>query len=1058
MSKCRATISFSKRRLYFPDAPKPVPLVCAVEGLPVVLPVGTSSTPSYAAVVTGCPPISNTPSTVAPLPPVPSSPVMAPTPFGWLVAVGSDLPPRCESWLPVQLETNSISNPSLSSRSAVLAVSCRDDRFPRLDAHPASTVYNTVQLSSAPLGIRVVNPTNVVIHVETGRRVASLDMLAEPHGGECGALDWVGEDSPSFTTSAPPTWSIEAWQRAIDATIGQDHPHATKLRELLEANKDVFAADPKRPGVSSGVAHSIPVLSDQRPIYQRARRAGPVELTAQHQEIEAMLHANVIRPSSSPWSSPVVLVRKPDGSWRFCIDYRRLNDITISDRYPLPRIDDILDRLGGRSIFSTLDMASGYWQVPMDPHDIPKTAFSTPSGHYEFTTMPFGLKNAPATFQRTMDVLLSGLTGQACWVYLDDIIVASRTWESHLNDLAAVFGRIRSAGFHLRLDKCRFARPELKFLGHIISGKGVSVDPAKVSAIVDYPAPIDVASVRRFLGMAGYYRRFVPSFSIVATPLFALTTKDTPFNWSSKCQHAFLELKRHLVEAPVLRYPDFNRPFVLYTDASRSGLGAVLSQADDEGHEHPVAYFSSSLKPNETHYAITELECLAVVKAVSTFRPYLLGRRFTIVTDHAALTWLMKTKELTNDRLTRWALKLQSFDFEVIYRRGDQHVNVDALSRVPAITPVVSSVSTAASMTSPVTATISIPGTPAVVPHASTVPDSPSNVVPTSISAWKEAQAHDPLIYSIFRSLTTSNPVDDPNLRDYTVKDGLVFHRSDQDAPLRLVAPTSLRPEILRSLHDEPTSGHLGVERTLTRITDRFFWPTLHPDVQHYCASCLVCQQRKSPRSSPLGKLQPIVTSEPWELVAMDLWGPTPIPSTRGNRYVFVLSDHFSKWVELHALPDKQATTVARRLLDLVGHFGAPRRLLSDQGKEFTASVVSELCTSLGIHRVTTTAYHPQTDGLVERFNGTMAQILSRTSPPTRLTGMIFCRPWPWPTIAVSIPPPVSPLIACCSDERLLFPSTFHYLHPHSPRSLSQPNWRSWRLRSSRPEKSPVET
>ena len=347
-----------------------------------------------------------------------------------------------------------------------------------------------------------------------------------------------------------------------------------------------------------------------------------------------MLDQGVVRPSTSPWSSPIVMVRKKDGSWRFCVDYRKVNAVTRQDAYPLPRIDATLDSLTGSAYFTTLDLASGYWQVELDNEAKEKSAFSTPSGHFEFNVMPFGLTNAPATFQRLMECVLAGLTPSECLVYLDDIIVFSTSFAEHLSRLQAVFRRLQHAGLKLKPNKCYFATKEVRYLGHIVTAEGVKPNPAKTKAVSTYPVPQDVHELRQFLGLANYYRRFVKDYSQIAEPLHQLTRKTSKgFQWTPSCQEAFEELKDRLTTPPILGYPDFSQEFILHTDASATALGAVLCQAQN-GQERVISYWSRQLSKPERNYSTIEREALAAVAAIKEFYPNLYGFSFTLVTDH----------------------------------------------------------------------------------------------------------------------------------------------------------------------------------------------------------------------------------------------------------------------------------------------------------------------------------------------------------------------------------------------------------------------------------------
>ena len=394
--------------------------------------------------------------------------------------------------------------------------------------------------------------------------------------------------------------------------------------------------------------------------------------------VSEMLERDLIQPSKSPWASPIVVVAKKDGSTRFCVDYRRLNSVTKMDVFPLPRIYDCLDQLAHCKYFTTLDLASGFWQVKMEPSSVEKTAFVTHSGLFEFHVMPFGLCNAPATFQRLME---SVLVGECCMVYIDDILIIGKTFEEHLENLRKILEHLRKANLRLKAQKCKFMRDKVGYLGHVVSKDGIEADSAKVSAVRDFPTPTDLKALRSFLGLAAYYRRFVPLFSTVAGPLHGLTRKGVDFVWSESCEEAFRTLKRLLTQAPVLAFPDFSLGFLLETDASGLGLGAVLAQEQD-GVVRPIAYSSRTLQAHEKNYSATELEGLGVVWAVKHFRHYLYGHKCRVYTDHQALKALLNTPH-PSGRLARWGLAFQELELEIVYRPGKKNANADALSRCP---------------------------------------------------------------------------------------------------------------------------------------------------------------------------------------------------------------------------------------------------------------------------------------------------------------------------------------------------------------------------------------
>ena len=384
----------------------------------------------------------------------------------------------------------------------------------------------------------------------------------------------------------------------------------------------------------------------------------------------------------SVWASPMVLVRKKDGGLRVCVDYRRLNSVSQADAYPMPRIDELIDRLGKARYISTMDLSRGYWQVPVETASRDKTAFATPRGLFQFRVMPFGLHGAPATFQRLMDRVINGLDDFAA-AYLDDLIIYSATWKEHLAQLRVVMERLRAAGLTAKPPKCQLGMSRCTYLGHVVGNGLVCPEPSKIQSVETFPTPANKKQVRRFLGLTGYYRKFIPDYAKIAAPLTDLTRKNKPNQvlWTAECDMAFQELKSILCSSPVLASPDFTRSFILQTDASERGVGAVLSQCDGDGQEHPIAYFSRKLLPREEHYSTIEKECLAIKLGVQAFRVYLLGRPFLIQTDHRALEWLDRLKD-NNHRLTRWSLALQPYQFTVTYRAGKANSNADALSRL----------------------------------------------------------------------------------------------------------------------------------------------------------------------------------------------------------------------------------------------------------------------------------------------------------------------------------------------------------------------------------------
>ncbi|UYV61191.1 K02A2.6-like, partial [Cordylochernes scorpioides] len=564
--------------------------------------------------------------------------------------------------------------------------------------------------------------------------------------------------------------------------INPDLPKKKKedLMGLLLSFKGVFLPTMKNANkVQNRVKHRIHT-GDHPPIKQRPYRVSKREREIMQKEVDTMLERKVIQPSESPWSAPVVLVKKKDGTWRFCVDFRRLNHITKKDVYPLPRIDDVLDHLSSARYYSTMDLKTGYWQVEVDERDREKTAFVTPDGLYEFMVMPFGLCNAPATFERMMDNVLMGLKWNICLCYLDDIVVYSDTFEEHLERLSKVLSCLQQAGLTINPDKCLFGSTRIKILGHVVDKDGIQPDSEKVEAIKKFPVPKSVCDIQSYLGLCSYYRRFIKNFSKIAAPLQILLKKDQKFIWTQEQKDSFESLKKALMQKPVLGHFKESAITKLHTDASSYGLGAVLVQIQ-ENQENPIAYASRTLSKAEKNYSTTERECLAVIWAIGKFRPYLYGRPFEVVSDHHSLCWLAGLKD-PSGRLARWALKLQDFDATITYKSGVKHKDADCLSRYP-------------------------------------LPESPAL---TSLTLVREQQNLDPDITKISNALNQGEGAE-----RFEMKNGLLYKRNFDPLGRRLllVIPKCMRPDILKEFHDVPTAGHLGFARTYDRIRKKYFGP-----------------------------------------------------------------------------------------------------------------------------------------------------------------------------------------------------------------------------------------
>ncbi|WVZ52463.1 hypothetical protein U9M48_003517 [Paspalum notatum var. saurae] len=675
----------------------------------------------------------------------------------------------------------------------------------------------------------------------------------------------------------------------------------------------------------------IELLHGTAPIAKRQYRVAPKEQELIKENIDELLGKGFIRPSSSPWAFPVLFVDKKDGSRRMCVDYRALNDVTVKNKYPLPRIDDLFDQLQGACVFSKIDLRSGYHQMKIRPSDIPKTAFITRFGLYEYTVMSFGLTNAPAYFMNLMNKVFMEYLDKFVVVFIDDILIYSKTEEEHEEHLRLVLQKLRDHKLYAKLSKCEFWLDQVPFLGHIVSKGGIMVDPSKISSVMDWKVPEVVKEVRRFLGLAGYYRRFIESFSRIAKPMTSLLEKGVPFIWTKERQDAFDELKKRLTTAPVLTLPDLTKSFTVYCDASKEGLGCVLMQ---EGKV--IAYASRQLRKHEVNYPTHDLELAVVVHALKIWRHYLFGNRCEIYTDHKSLKYIFTQNEL-NMRQRRWLELIKDYDLEIHYHPGKANVVADALSRK-------SYVNMAVAFQMPFELCAEFESLNLGFVHHTTV--ATFEAEPTLEQEIRNHQETDEKIQEIREQIKLGKA---PHFRED--EQGTVWYKN------RICVPDvdSIKKLILSEAHDTAYSIHPGSTKMYHDLKERFWWYGMKRAVAEYVAVCDTCQRVKAEHQRPAGLLQPLKIPEwKWEEISMDFIVGLP-RTQKGYNSIWVVVDRLTKVA--HFIPVNTTYSGARLA-------------------ELYISRIEQLHDSLDSKLRFSTAYHPQTDGETERTNQILEDML----------------------------------------------------------------------------------
>lgn len=718
------------------------------------------------------------------------------------------------------------------------------------------------------------------------------------------------------------------------------HDQKLELERLLNSYRDCFAFNMKELGCTTITEMTIR-LNDDTPVTYRPYRLPHSERAVVRQIIGELLDNDIIRESQSAYASPIVLVRKKNNDFRLCIDYRALNKKTIKDSYPMPVIEDQLDRLSGKSYFTSLDLSSGYYQIPMSEASRHVTAFVTPDGHYEFTRMPFGLVNAPAVFQNMINKALGNRRFELAVPYLDDLLSAGKSFTEAFEKLREILNLLRQAGLTLNLKKCFFFQSEIGYLGFEISEQGLRPGSKKIQAVSDFPTPTNVHQVRQFVGLASFFRRFIYNFATIAKPLTKLTKADVSWHWGAEQEESFQNIKAKLITRPILALYDPGYETEVHCDASKVGVGGVLLQRPDKDSPfRPVAYFSRQTTQEEQFLHSYELETMAVVLSLQKFRTYLIGIDFTVVTDCNALRSTLTKRDLI-PKIARWWLMLQEFSFTIQYRPGHSMQHADALSRNPI----------------------------ACNDNLDEV-----EVFHISTNNWLHTvQMTDPRLKQIKTILETSSDDLKDITNNYVIRDGKVYRRVGRK--LKWVVPQGARWRICQLNHDE--AGHFAFEKTLEKISADYWFPKMKRFVKKYVTSCINCAYNKEISGKKSGYLHPIPKVPAiFHTIHMDHLGPF-VKSKRGNTHILGVIDGFSKFIFVRAVKNLKSKTTIKVLEEIFATFGCPKIIISDQGTSFTSNEFKSFVESIGVKHILNAVATPRANGQIERYNRTILNSLA---------------------------------------------------------------------------------
>lgn len=867
-----------------------------------------------------------------------------------------------------RISFSKVNKPSSSFSLPTFKISCNKESFLALFDTGASA--NFISLNSVELIKRrkkiCVNNSNIIIYLPNGKNcevTQSVTLIIKIH-----IFTWklnfliipnlqypmiigyaamkklgivISPQTNSFYFSFSSTTSIQFEKKNKDedgkiilsalnsSNLSPDQ--SVKVHQILQEYSHVLT---EKIGKANNYVHDI-LLSDQIPVKINPYPMSPPVAKELRKHIQELLDQNIIRPSNSPYSSPAFLIKKPNGGFRMCVDYRQLNKKVLMDPFPILNVEHIFQSLGKSKYFSTLDLTSAFYQISLSENSKKYTAFVTCEGVWEFHCCPFGLKTSPSALSRLIFQLFADLRYKFVIAFFDDLLIYSQTWEEHLSHIRLVLNRLAQAGLTVNPQKVQFGKKLIKFLGHQVSENGLQVDPEKTSAIHNLPVPKNIKQVKSFLGMAAFYAKFIHNFAELAAPLNNLKKKHVAFKIGPEQQEAVNQIKQALTSSPVLRFPDFSKPFILQTDASGLCLGSVLLQEFSDGL-HPIQYASRRLNDAEKKYSAYELETLSCVWAMEKFKSYLLHQKFILQTDSMALKWLFNHPKNLG-RIGRWILRLSQYEFEVEHIRGKINYTADCLSRLFAPGDVA-------------------PG------DSSTLEEYLYSIqdIPQAFTSLQRLQQEDPDLKVIMSKLEQGHSV-----HNFLMKDGFLLRMVGRNNKKRVVVPQNAVNMVIYYFHSSDLSAHPGLTKTYRQIARRFWWKRMYLDTKKFIQQCNLCASFKPDSKPPCAIMASKIPTRQWERVHVDLIGPL-VKTMQNKKYVLVLTDSFSKWTKAFAIKKANSFEIVICLIDTWAEFGPPKEIVSDNGTPFISRIFRNMCYNWSIMHIRISPYHPSSN-LVER-------------------------------------------------------------------------------------------